>query len=130
MTAFCRLRTNRALNRQTTLFAALVRYSAKERRQPMRHGSLQTGPGALQFGWRRRTLRRDCWENAHIALRYSAWAKCKRRAVLVRQAPEYYIPGLAGLALYRMMHNSADSWNTVYRTRPYRLHRFMRSAQL
>jgi len=128
MTAFYRMRTNTAAKRNTTLFVALVRFSAKERRQPMRHGTLRTDLSALRFGWRRRTMRRDCWEDACTAMRYNVWTKCKRRSVRAPREPAYYLTGTRGFALYRMLHNRADSWNTVYRTRPYRLHRFLRKA--
>ncbi len=128
MTKFYRMRTNTAPKRTTTLFVALVRFSAKERRQPMRHGILRTDLGALRFGWRRRTMHRDCWENASIAMRYNTWTKCKRRSVRAPREPAYYLTGQKGFALYRMLHNRADSWNTVYRTRPYRLRRFVCTA--
>lgn len=129
MTKFYRMRTNTALKRTTTLFVALVRFSAKERRQPMRHSTLRSDLSALRFGWRRRTMHRDCWENASIAMQYNMWAKCKRRSVRAPREPAYYLTGAKGFALYRMLHNRADSWNTVFRTRPYRLRRFVRTVR-
>lgn len=126
MTAVYRMRTNRAAKRKTTLFAVLVRFSAKERRHPMRHGTLRTDLSALRFGWRRRTMCRDCWEDARTAMRYNMWTKCKRRVVCLG-APMH--SDRRDLTLRRALQRPVDRTNTVYRTRPYRLRRFLRTAQ-
>lgn len=126
MTAFYRMRTNTAAKRNTTLFAVLVRFSAKERRQPMRCGHLLPNADALRWGWRHRTMRRDCWANASTAMRYNLWTKCKRRVVCLG-APMH--SDRRDLTLRRALQRPVDRTNTVYRTRPYRLRRFLRTAQ-
>lgn len=126
MTAVYRMRTNRAAKRKTTLFAVLVRFSAKEYRQPMRRGHLLPSADALRWGWRHRTMRRDCWENAYIAKRYNTWTKCKRRVVCLGAPMQ---SDRRDLTLRRALQRPVDRTNTVYRTRPYRLRRFVRTAQ-
>ena len=126
MTAIYRMRTNTALKRKTTLFAVLVRFSAKERRQPMRHGHLLPNADALRYGWHRRTIRKDYWADARTTLRYNAWAKCKRRVVCLG-APMH--SDRRSLTLCRALQRPVDRANTVYRTRPYRLRRFVRTAR-
>ena len=127
MTAlFYRMETNRALKRGTTLHAVLVRFNAKERRAPMRRGLLLPNADALRWGWRHRTLRRDCWENASTAMRYKTWDSCKRR-VVCSSGP--LCIDLRDSILRRALQRPVHCANTVYRTRPFRLRRFLRTAQ-
>jgi len=126
MTALYRMRTNTAAKRDSTLFEVLVRFNAKERRAPMRRGLLLTDADALRWGWRRRTLRRDCWENASTAMRYNAWDSCKRRAVC---SGGPLCIDLRDSILRRALQRPVRCANTVYRTRPFHLRRFLRTAQ-
>lgn len=125
MTAFYRMRTNTALKRTTTLFAVLVRFSAKEYRQPMRSGNLLSNADSLRHGWHRRTMRKDYWADARATLRYNMWTKCKRRAVCLG-SPMH--SDRRSLTLCRALQRPVERVNTVYRTRPFRLRRFVRTA--
>lgn len=111
-------RTNNAVQRDCSLHYVLVVHRL---RRFVWRPSMRARLGAVQWGWRKRTLKQDAWADAKTALRYPMWEQCKRSKPCIMQRSGN---SLRTATRYRKVCGVPDTINTVLYTRPYRFKRF------